>query len=109
PRRRWGGSPSTSCCLSRSSNARSSGNASATRSPLPRRKGCGWAASPRSATRSRIASWWFLSSETETVRRIFYRYRALGSVRRLKEDLDEEGIRSKQRVDRDGRRAGGQP
>jgi site-specific DNA recombinase len=49
-----------------------------------------------------------LPEEAETVRRIFDRYRALGSVRLLKQDLDSEGIRSKQRIDRHGRRTGGQ-
>ena len=51
------------------------------------------------------------SSESagETVRRIFGRYRELGSVRRLQQDLDKQGIRSKQHDYRDGRRTGGQP
>jgi site-specific DNA recombinase len=47
--------------------------------------------------------------EAETVRLIFRRYRELGSVRLLKQDLDEQGIRSKQRIDGNGSRAGGQP
>src|SRR5229473_2773850 len=34
--------------------------------------------------------------EAETVRLIFRRYRELGSVRLLKQDLDQQGIRSKQ-------------
>src|SRR2546423_10919037 len=42
-----------------------------------------------------------LPSEAQTVRRIFDRYRELGSVRLLKQDLDQEGIRSKHRVDPD--------
>jgi site-specific DNA recombinase len=47
--------------------------------------------------------------EAETVRLIFRRYRELGSVRLLKQDLDKQGIRSKQRMYGNGSRAGGQP
>src|SRR4051794_22164163 len=42
-----------------------------------------------------------LHEEAETVRLIFARYRELGSVRLLKEDLDRQGARSKQRLYRD--------
>src|ERR1700738_2317239 len=42
--------------------------------------------------------------EAETVRLIFRRYRELGSVRLLKQDLDEQGIRSKQRTYGNGSR-----
>src|ERR1700730_8955371 len=47
--------------------------------------------------------------EAATVRQIFRRYRELGSVRLLQQDLDEQGIRSKQRTYGNGSRAGGQP
>src|SRR6202521_4934806 len=47
--------------------------------------------------------------EAETVRLIFRRYRELGSVRLLQQDLDKQGIRSKQRIYGNGSRAGGQP
>jgi len=47
--------------------------------------------------------------EAETVRHIFRRYAELGSVRILKEALDAEGIVSKARVFRTGRKAGGMP
>jgi site-specific DNA recombinase len=47
--------------------------------------------------------------EAERVRLIFRRYRDLGSVRLLKQDLDQQGIRSKQRTYGNGSRAGGQP
>jgi DNA invertase Pin-like site-specific DNA recombinase/2-hydroxychromene-2-carboxylate isomerase len=47
--------------------------------------------------------------EAETVRLIFRRYEELGSVRLLKQDLDQQGIRSKQRIYGNGSRAGGQP
>ena len=50
-----------------------------------------------------------LHEEAETVRLIFDRYRELGSVRLLKEDLDRQGARSKERLYRDGTRVGGQP
>jgi len=48
-------------------------------------------------------------AETETVRAIFRRYAALGSVRGLKEELDRKGIVSKVRIDRFGRQIGGKP
>jgi len=48
------------------------------------------------------------SDEAKTVRLIYKRYLELGSVRRLKEDLDRQGIRSKVRTYEDGTRAGGQ-
>src|SRR3954451_2028885 len=47
--------------------------------------------------------------EAETVRLIFRRYLELGSVRLLKQELDQTGIRSKERARRDGSRIGGQP
>ncbi len=46
-------------------------------------------------------------TEAETVRHIFRRYAELGSVRRLKEELDAEGVVSKIRTTRPGRRWGG--
>jgi DNA invertase Pin-like site-specific DNA recombinase len=49
------------------------------------------------------------SEEAETVRLIFRRYLELGSVRLLKQDLDQTGIRSKERARRSGSRIGGQP
>jgi hypothetical protein len=47
--------------------------------------------------------------EAATVRLIFRRYLELGSVRLLKQELEQTGVRSKQRVRRDGSRIGGQP
>ena len=47
--------------------------------------------------------------EAETVRHIFQRYLQLGSVRALKEDLDRNGVVSKQRVNRHGRTTGSKP
>jgi site-specific DNA recombinase len=47
--------------------------------------------------------------EAETVRLIFRRYRELGLVRLLKQELDQSGIRSKERTRRNGSRTGGQP
>jgi DNA invertase Pin-like site-specific DNA recombinase len=46
-------------------------------------------------------------AEAETVRMIFRRYLELGSIRRLKEDLDRREIRSKVRVASNGSRSGG--
>ncbi|PPD31358.1 MAG: recombinase family protein [Hyphomicrobium sp.] len=48
-------------------------------------------------------------SEAETVRHIFRRYAELKSVLALKEDLDENGIVSKARLDRLGHAKGGVP
>jgi DNA invertase Pin-like site-specific DNA recombinase len=47
-------------------------------------------------------------AEAATVRHIFTRYRELGSVRLLKEELDRNGVRSKVRVSQDGVESGGQ-
>jgi hypothetical protein len=49
------------------------------------------------------------SREAETVRSIYHRYAELGSVRTLKEELDRDGIVSKIRIDKYGRRTGGKP
>jgi hypothetical protein len=47
--------------------------------------------------------------EAGTVRHIYRRYAALGSVLALKEELDRDGVGSKARVDKYGRRTGGRP
>ena len=47
--------------------------------------------------------------EAKTVRHIFTRYLALGSVQALKEELTASGIVSKRRVNRHGRESGGVP
>ena len=47
--------------------------------------------------------------EAETVRHIYRRYAALGSVWALKDELDDNGVVSKVRIDRYGRRTGGKP
>ena len=47
--------------------------------------------------------------EAETVRHIYRRYAALGTVLALKDELDRDGIVSKLRVDRFGRTTGGNP
>jgi len=47
-------------------------------------------------------------AEADTVRLIYRRYRELGSVRLLKDDLHRCGIRSKVRTYQDGKHAGGQ-
>ena len=48
-------------------------------------------------------------AEAGTVRRIFTRYLALGSVHRLRDALKSEGIVSRARVYRTGRQVGGKP
>ncbi|MDA1355227.1 MAG: recombinase family protein, partial [Proteobacteria bacterium] len=48
-------------------------------------------------------------AEAETVRHIYRRYAALGSVLALADELDRDGIRSKIRLDRFGRTMGGKP
>jgi site-specific DNA recombinase len=47
--------------------------------------------------------------EAGTVQQIFQRYAALGSVRRLKEELDRDGIKSKPRAGKTGQPRGGRP
>ncbi len=47
--------------------------------------------------------------EAETVRHIYRRYAAFGSVLALKEELDRDGVVSKARVDKYGRQTGGRP
>ena len=49
------------------------------------------------------------TAEAETVRLIFRKYLELGCVRRLKDDLDRSGVRSKRRISAKGARSGGQP
>lgn len=48
-------------------------------------------------------------SETDTVRHIYRRYLDLGCVSKLRDDLQEEGIVSKIRVDKQGNAYGGKP
>src|SRR5712671_3003787 len=50
-----------------------------------------------------------VDSEAETVRHIFRRYAALGSVRLLQQELEAQGIRSKRWTSTTGRRWGGKP
>jgi len=50
-----------------------------------------------------------IDSEAETIRDIFRRYAALGSVRLLKEELDAAGIHSKSWTSSVGRHWGGKP
>src|SRR5439155_23548613 len=50
-----------------------------------------------------------VESEAETVRHIFRRYAALGSVRLLQQELEANGIRSKRWTSTGGRRWGGKP
>lgn len=49
------------------------------------------------------------AQEAETVRRIFRRYVDLGSVYKLKSELDRQGIMSKTRISSTGRMWGGRP
>ena len=46
-------------------------------------------------------------AEAATVRRIYHHYLEVGSVRKLKKDLDRDGVMSKIRVSRKGIRSGG--
>src|SRR5712672_862948 len=50
-----------------------------------------------------------VESEAETVRHVFRRYAALGSVRLLQQELEAQGIRSKRWTSTTGRRWGGKP
>jgi len=48
-------------------------------------------------------------AEAETVRRIFALYHELGSVRRVKEEADRLGLRTKRRIAANGTEGGGKP
>jgi len=48
-------------------------------------------------------------AEAETVRNVYRRYVELGSVRALKDELDQDGVVSKRRIDRFERQTGGKP
>jgi DNA invertase Pin-like site-specific DNA recombinase len=48
-------------------------------------------------------------AEAETVRRIFYLYRELGCVRRVKQEADRLGLRTKCSTTADGAKRGGKP
>src|SRR6202047_2558584 len=95
------------CCPSRSSSARSSGSASAIRSPPRNGRGCGWVAYRRSGMEWRITSSSLIDSEAGTVRLIFRRYAELGSVRLLKAELEARGIKSKSWTSASRRLVGG--
>src|SRR6202008_1831454 len=96
------------CCPLRSSSARSSASASATRSPPRNRRGCGWAGGRRSGIGCRTASW-SSSTAAEIVRSIFRRYAELGSVRLLQAELEAQGRKSKSWTSAGGRVIGGKP
>src|SRR5215831_18873622 len=97
------------CCPSRSSSARSSANAFATRSPPRKEKGCGWVGCPPLGYRVQDRKLVIADGEAEIVRTIFCRYAELGSVRLLKEELEARGIKSKSWMSASGRVIGGKP
>src|SRR5436190_14952933 len=108
PRTRWAALHSMCCYRLLSSSGRSPANASATRSPHRRRRAYGWAAMSRWAmtpTSARSSS----PAEAETVRRIFALYRELGCVRRVKEEADRLGLRTKCKTAANGAERGGKP
>ena len=78
-----------------------------TRSPLRRRRGCGWAAWFRWAIGSKIALSHIVDDHAAIVRSLFQRYLEAGSVVCLKQSLDAEGLRIPIRIDRAGRSTGG--
>src|SRR5215831_19090523 len=98
-----------SYCRLRSSSARSSASAFATRSPPQRRRGCGWAAWCQLGYRVEDHKLVVVDSEAEIVRMMFRRYAELGSVRLLNEDLEARGIKSKSWTSASGRVIGGKP
>src|SRR5947209_4980692 len=97
------------CCRLPSSSGSSPANASATRSPHRRRKACGWAEMCRWAMTQTNARSSSIPAEAETVRRIFALYRELGCVRRVKEEADRVGLRTKCRTAANGTERGGKP
>src|SRR5262245_14891782 len=97
------------CCPLRSSSARSSASASATRLPPRKVKGCGWVGCRRSVIGRETASSSSSKTRRKSVRRIFRRYAELGSVRLLKDELEARSIQSKSRTSASGRLSGGKP
>src|SRR5215831_13063881 len=97
------------CCPSRSSSGRSSANASATRLPPRKEKGCGWVASHRLVIGGETAKLIIVEDEAEIVRCIFRRYAEHCSVRLLKDELEARSIQSKLRTSASGRLSGGKP
>src|SRR5580704_12516855 len=97
-----------SCCPSRSSSARSSASAFATRSP-PQNKGDVDGRVPPLGYRAQDRKLVIVESEAEIVRFIFRRYAELGSVRLLKDELEAQSVRSKLRTTASGRISGGKP
>src|ERR1700687_3871826 len=95
------------CCPLPSSSGRSPANASATRSPPQRKRACGWAAMCRYDANERTLV--INPAEAETVRRIFALYRELGCVRRVKEEADRLGLRTKCSTTANGAERGGKP
>src|SRR3984893_6480844 len=88
-----------SFCPLPSSSGKSPANASATRSPRPRKRACGWAA---------CRPWVVNDDEARIVVEIYRRYLALKSVHALRDELADAGIKSKRRTRPEGAAYGGQ-
>src|SRR5258708_1395181 len=75
----------------------------------PKQKGMWMGGGPPLGYRARDQKLIVIDSEAETVRHIFRRYAALGSVRLLRDELAAQRIRSKRWTSTAGRRWGGKP
>ena len=60
-----------------------------------RKRGCGWAATRRSATTCGTASSWSIEAEAALVRHIFERFLQVGSATKLVQELNAAGHRTK--------------
>ena len=82
-------------------------SASATRSPLPRPRVCGWAANLPLGYDRQDNTLMINTAEAAQVKAIFERYLELSSVDVLRQELAAGGVRSKSRTTRAGKTIGG--
>src|SRR5881275_2422905 len=97
------------CCPLPSSSGRLPVNASATRSPPRRKRACGWGGNVPLGYHANERTLVINPAEAETVRRVFALYRELGCVRRVKEEADRLGLRTKCSTTANGAERGGKP
>src|SRR5271156_2995849 len=95
------------CCPSRSSSGRSRASGSGTRSPLSKKKGMWTGGVVPLGYRVEDRALHIVEDHAEIVRSLFRRYLEAGSVVRLKQQLDAEGVRLPVRTHGAGRSTGG--
>src|SRR5436305_11581128 len=95
------------CCRLPSSSARSPANGSAIRSPPRKKKGRWMGGNVRLGYDASERTLVINPAEAETVRHIFALYHELGCVRRVKEEADRLGLRTKRSTTANGTERGG--